>query len=240
MAEKQKISGKIEDYAANPAHRGGLFPEDAAAAGAALVETKEGDLKIYWLVAPDTGEVLKARFFTYGGAESIACGEALSVMAERRPFDEAASLTGSAVVKAIGVPPEEGAGLSGRIEKLLRKTREAYSSARALAEARGNGENKESAAAPGEKSGWTALSKAEKLARIEAALDGSIRSFLRADGGDVSVVDLVDDREIVIEYHGVCGSCASSMGMTLMSIEHALREELGENIRVVPAGFGGV
>lgn len=238
MAEKQKISGKLEDYAANPAHRGGLFPEDAAA-GAALVEAKEGDLRIYWLVSPETGEVLKTRFFTYGGAESVACGEALSVLAEGRSFDEAASMTGAAVAEAIGVPQEEGAGLSGKIEKLLRKAREAYPSALALAGASENGEKKDSAPPPGEKSGWAALSKAEKLERIEAALDGSIRNFLRADGGDVSVVDLVDDREIVIEYHGACGSCASSMGMTLMSIEHALREELGEDIRVVPVGFGG-
>lgn len=70
------------------------------------------------------------------------------------------------------------------------------------------------------------------LDRINEVLDQKIRPGLAGDGGGLEIVGL-NDKNLLIRYQGACGSCPSSIGGTLMAIEHMLREEVDPDIEVI-------
>ncbi len=77
----------------------------------------------------------------------------------------------------------------------------------------------------------------QKIAAINRAIDKSIRQFLVMDGGNIEILDVKENDkqiDIYVRYLGACSSCASSSTGTLFAIENALKEELDEQIRVLP------
>ena len=67
------------------------------------------------------------------------------------------------------------------------------------------------------------LQKSELLVQIEQAL-GTMRDFLRADGGDVELIDLEDDMIVKIRLLGQCRSCSMSEMTMKAGIEEAIRK----------------
>ena len=63
-------------------------------------------------------------------------------------------------------------------------------------------------------------------AKVEAALD-KIRPALRADGGDVELVD-VKDGVATVRLTGACGSCPMSTMTLKMGVEQVVKEEVPE------------
>lgn len=58
--------------------------------------------------------------------------------------------------------------------------------------------------------------------KVLIALD-EIRPFLKADGGDISLLEITDDLMVKVKLHGACRSCSMS-SMTLKSgVEGAIR-----------------
>jgi len=62
--------------------------------------------------------------------------------------------------------------------------------------------------------------------KIEAALD-KIRPALRADGGDVELVD-VKDGVVTVRLTGACGGCPMSTMTLKMGVERIVKEEVPE------------
>ena len=62
--------------------------------------------------------------------------------------------------------------------------------------------------------------------RIQAVLD-RVRPFLRADGGDVELVDVIGNSASV-RLTGMCAGCPSAHMTLHVGIEAALREEIPE------------
>lgn len=62
--------------------------------------------------------------------------------------------------------------------------------------------------------------------KVEAALD-KIRPALRADGGDVELVD-VKDGVATVRLTGACGSCPMSTMTLKMGVERIIKEEVPE------------
>jgi Fe-S cluster biogenesis protein NfuA len=58
--------------------------------------------------------------------------------------------------------------------------------------------------------------------RIEAALE-QIRPYLQADGGDVSLIEITDDKIVKLELHGACKSCSMSMMTMKAGIEESIK-----------------
>jgi Fe-S cluster biogenesis protein NfuA len=78
------------------------------------------------------------------------------------------------------------------------------------------------------------------LQRIDQALE-SIRPYLEADGGNVKVVELTEDKVVRLELLGACGSCPMSAMTFRAGIEEAIRREVPsiqsvEAINLTPAG----
>jgi Fe-S cluster biogenesis protein NfuA len=67
--------------------------------------------------------------------------------------------------------------------------------------------------------------------RVEKALD-KIRPALRADGGDVELVEVKDD-VVKVKLTGACGGCPMSQLTLKMGIERLLKQEIPEIKEVV-------
>jgi Fe-S cluster biogenesis protein NfuA len=69
--------------------------------------------------------------------------------------------------------------------------------------------------------------------KVEKAID-SIRGYLQADGGDVELVDVIEDEGIVrVRLTGACGSCPMSQMTLQMGIERVIRQQVPEVKRIV-------
>ena len=66
------------------------------------------------------------------------------------------------------------------------------------------------------------------LSRIEAVLDEHVRPGLRADGGDVEVVGIDDDRIVQVRMTGACQGCASSVMTLTFGVEAVLKAQIPE------------
>ena len=63
--------------------------------------------------------------------------------------------------------------------------------------------------------------------KVEAALE-KVRPMLRADGGNVELIDVTDDGIVKVKLTGACGSCPMSQMTLKMGIGKALRKEVPE------------
>lgn len=60
---------------------------------------------------------------------------------------------------------------------------------------------------------------------VELALE-SIRPYLEADGGNVKVVEITEDKIVRLELLGACGSCPMSAMTFKAGIEEAIKREV--------------
>lgn len=67
----------------------------------------------------------------------------------------------------------------------------------------------------------------ELLAKVESALD-TIRPYLEADGGNVSVEEITGDNVVKLRLLGACGSCPMSIMTLKAGIEQAIKRAVPE------------
>ena len=65
------------------------------------------------------------------------------------------------------------------------------------------------------------------LQKVESALD-SIRPYLEADGGNVSVEEITPENIVKLKLLGACGSCPMSIMTLKAGIEQAIRKAVPE------------
>lgn len=63
--------------------------------------------------------------------------------------------------------------------------------------------------------------------KVETSLN-TIRPHLRADGGDVELVDVSDDGVVSVRLTGACHGCPGAILTLRMGIERILREQVPE------------
>jgi Fe-S cluster biogenesis protein NfuA len=73
----------------------------------------------------------------------------------------------------------------------------------------------------------TASEKNEIMTKVNAALE-TIRPYLIADGGDVTLVDITEDLIIKVRLTGACEGCPFSLMTLKAGIEQAIRKKLPE------------
>ena len=75
----------------------------------------------------------------------------------------------------------------------------------------------------------------QKSKLIQAFFDAEIRPMLQSDGGDIEIMDILDNEgllELQVRYQGACHGCASSSAGTLYFIEGKVHEGLDNSIKV--------
>lgn len=68
---------------------------------------------------------------------------------------------------------------------------------------------------------------AELTEKIKKTLD-TIRPYLQADGGDISLVEVTDDLTVKVKLLGACGCCPHSVQTLKMGVEQAVKREIPE------------
>ncbi|MDA0882467.1 MAG: NifU family protein [Flavobacteriales bacterium] len=63
--------------------------------------------------------------------------------------------------------------------------------------------------------------------RIEAALE-ELRPYLRADGGDISLLEITADMTARVELHGACVNCSMSAMTMRAGVEEAIKNAAPE------------
>lgn len=67
--------------------------------------------------------------------------------------------------------------------------------------------------------------------RVEGALQ-SLRPYLEADGGNISLVEVTDELHVRVELHGACADC-QMIHMTMKGgVEQAIRQAAPEVVKV--------
>ena len=75
------------------------------------------------------------------------------------------------------------------------------------------------------------LTTLQKIKLIEETLEKEIRPMLKADGGDVELID-VDGDKVVISLRGMCSSCKTSKFTLKNFIEPKLKEFVSEDVYI--------
>lgn len=70
------------------------------------------------------------------------------------------------------------------------------------------------------------------LERVKAVIE-EIRPFLKADGGDVELIEVTDDGKVKLKLLGACGHCPMSTMTLRMGIEKRLKEQVPEVKEVI-------
>lgn len=100
---------------------------------------------------------------------------------------------------------------------------EAEEKSRKIIEAKGNGD-------------FASMGLVQKIKSVEGILEEYIRPTLKADGGDVELIDIKEDGdsfEVLIKYQGECMSCSMNTTSTLAGIQDMLSFKLKATIRVI-------
>ena len=70
--------------------------------------------------------------------------------------------------------------------------------------------------------------RTELLQRIERVLEEQVRPDLRADGGDIVLVDIDPDNIVQVRLTGACQGCSSSVVTMSMRVEATLKAQIPE------------
>lgn len=239
------LSQKVQDIAKSPKYRGAIFQIEADEKGLALVDVKEASLKVYLMIDPDCDKILETRFFTYGGPVFTALADTFCKKIQMVTIDEACKITAESIEEELRDIPEvraipETAAEIGQMNKLIAKVLEEYPEKKATAiivrekmerikyrtqtaEGRAEADTE-----------WNALTKVQKIEKIEEWLHKSVRGTLQGDGGDLEILDLTEDNHLKIRFQGACAGCGSAMGGTLFYIEDELQNNVYYNLIVDP------
>jgi Fe-S cluster biogenesis protein NfuA len=71
------------------------------------------------------------------------------------------------------------------------------------------------------------LTDEKVLSKIKKAID-SVRPYLKADGGDVELIEVTDELIVKVKLVGACDGCPFSMQTLKAGIEQAIRNEVPE------------
>ena len=72
------------------------------------------------------------------------------------------------------------------------------------------------------------MSNHEELTLKVKNIIEQIRPFLQADGGDISFLELTEDKVVNVELQGACGTCPYSRMTLKNGVEEAVKKALPE------------
>jgi NifU-like protein len=240
----KKLIAKID----NPRCAGKFTKEESEARDVRLAEGREGsvedgnEVRLYWLVDKDDGVIIDSRFQIYGQSALIGAAEAACELLIGKNYDQASRLTTDLIDRQLRDKPDTPAFpreayphlnlVLGAIEMASESCSDLPVSTSYSAPPVPTGEG--GAAISEGYPGWGDLPLKKKIAVIEEVLDRDVRPYIALDAGGVHVVNLIDDKEVLISYSGSCTSCYSSVGMTLSYIQQTLRNKVHPGLTVTP------
>jgi len=237
----KKLLFRIE----NP-RSGGFFSQEEARAHemrlavATLGKYEEGRVvRLSLLVDERDGIIADAKFQVYGPPELIGAAESACGAILRKNYDQARRLSADLLDKEMrekgeerAFPEEASWALNLVLETLDTAAVQCMDipvadSYQAPPMSLGEGEKREYP-------GWKELSVKQKISVIETVIAEDIRPYVELDAGGVKVINLLEEREVIIAYEGACTTCHSATGATLSAIQQILRTKVHPELVVTP------
>jgi len=78
--------------------------------------------------------------------------------------------------------------------------------------------------------------KEQLKTKVEQAIE-TIRPYLEADGGDITVDEITDQFQAVVRLHGACSSCSMSEMTLKAGVAEAIKNAVPEIKEVLTAGL---
>lgn len=227
---------------------GGIFTvEESEERGMRMVTSTEGEVvdgnavRFYWLVDKEDGVIVDAKFQVFGQSALIGAAEVACELIVGKNYDQAKRISADLIDKQVrdraddpAFPKETAAHLNLVLEAIEAAAEQCTDIPVAA--------NYVAPPAPvdigevveGGYPGWETLTLKQKIQVLEEVLDRDIRPYIALDGGGVEILNLLQDKEVVIAYQGTCTSCYASVGTTLSYIQQVLRAKIHSDIVVTP------
>lgn len=239
----KKLASKIEQ----PRNDGVFTKEESEARGMRLAVGIDGRIEdgnfvqLHWLVDKDDGVIVDARFQVFGQSALIGAAEGACDLLIGKNYDQAKRISAELIDRNLRDKAETPAFpketymhlnlLLGAIEMAAEQCTdlpfaETYTASPVPSSI--------SDVVDGGYPGWIDLPLNKKLVVIEEILDRDVRPYIALDAGGIEVLNLIQDKEVVIAYQGSCTSCYSAIGTTLSYIQQVLRAKVHPGLVVVP------
>lgn len=235
----KKLISKIE----NPRNAGTLSPRE----GLRLVESEEGNvadgnvIHFFWLVDKEDGVIVDAKYQVFGQSALIGAAEAACDILVGKNYDQASRISADLIDKQVrdktevsAFPHETAPHLNLVLEAIDSVAKECTDIPLSLGYVAPPAPRDFGEVLEGGYPGWNELSLKQKLSVIEEVINNDIRPYIVLDGGGVEVINLLNEKEVIIAYQGNCTSCFSSVGATLSFIQQVIRAKVHPDLVVIP------
>lgn len=235
----KKLISKIE----NPRNAGILAPRE----GLRLVEGEEGSaadgnvIHFYWLVDRDDGVIVDAKFQVFGQSALIGAAEVACDLLVGKNYDQASRISADLIDKQVrdksevpAFPNETAPHLNLILEAIDTVAKECTDIPLSVEYAAPPAPRDIGDVLEGGYPGWQELTIKQKLTVIEEVLNNDVRPYIALDGGGVELINLLNEKEVIIAYKGSCTSCFSSVGATLSYIQQVIRAKVHPDLVVTP------
>ena len=215
--------------------------------GMRLAAASEGSLEngnlinMYWLVDPDDGIIVDARFQVYGQSALIGAAEVACELMIGKNYDQARRISTDLIDTQVrdradvaAFPKETSPHLNLVLEVIDKAEEVCMDIPLAMNYVAPPMPHNLNEIVEGGYPGWENLSKIQKIALIEEVIARDIRPYIELDAGGVQVLDFINDNEVHIAYQGSCTSCFSATGTTLSYIQQILRGKIHPSLTVIP------
>ncbi len=245
MSSWKHFGKKLLQSIENPRGAGSFESEVAKSRGMRLVVGTEGSQKegkivrLSLLVDESDGVVADAKFQVFGPPALIGAAESACSLVLRKNYDQARRITADHLDKEMRDKGEERAfpdSVAWALNLVVDALEAAANQCMDIPIADGyvappmSIEGQEQQEYPG----WRELSTKQKISVIEAVIAEDIRPYVELDAGGVQVVNLLEEREVIIAYEGSCTTCHSATGATLSAIQQILRSKIHPELVVIP------
>jgi Fe-S cluster biogenesis protein NfuA len=78
----------------------------------------------------------------------------------------------------------------------------------------------------------TQVEKTHLIAKITTTIE-TLRPYLQADGGDITVEDVTEERVVKVKFVGACITCPFSMSTLKAGVEQAILKDIPEIKEVI-------
>lgn len=239
----KKLMAKME----RPRCSGFFTKEEAEQRGMKGIIGSEGSVRdgnrvvLYWLVDPQDGVIVDAKFQVFGQSALLGAAEAACEILVSKNYDQAKRISTDLIDKQVRDRADEPAFPK---EAFLHLNMVLEAIDQAAGQCEGIPLAAHYVAPPvsfnvGEISGggypgWMELPQEQKIAVLEDVLNQDVRPYIALDAGGVELLRLQNNHEVIIVYQGSCTSCMSSVGATLSYIQHILRQKVHPDLVVIP------
>lgn len=243
-------SKKIRTKLRLPRSVGYFTQEDAADRQLRLATGSEGAadegncVQFYCLVDEQDGVFVEVKFQAFGHTALIAAAQAACELVAGKNYDQARRVSATLIDshlqdkgKGEAFPDETGTHINlvlGALDRCSEMCEDIELSETYMAPPIGGMMSMDEVGDGEGYAGWEELSQKQKIAVIEQVIAADIRPYIELDAGGIEVLDLIQDREVIIAYKGNCTSCFSAVGATLSFIQQTIQGRVNKDLVVVP------